>query len=51
MHRDPVIQRVFEIADDSLHGIIGYYIYIAAMQRAVHHEDMLEFLRARVPIC
>lgn len=44
MHRDPNIQRVFETADDSLHGIIGYHMYVAAMQNAVDREKMLQFL-------
>lgn len=44
MHRDPYIQRVFETADDSLHGIIGYHMYVAAMQNAVDREKMLQFL-------
>lgn len=44
MRRDPNIQRVFETADDSLHGIIGYHMYVAAMQNAVDREKMLQFL-------
>lgn len=47
MHRDPDIQRAFETADDSLHGIIGYHMYVTAMQKAVVREKMLEFLPER----
>lgn len=47
MIRDPNIQRVFETADDSLHGIIGYHMYVSAMQKAVNHEEMLQYLPER----
>ena len=44
MVRDLNIQRTFETADDSLHGIIGYYMYVSAMQKAVDREEMLQYL-------
>lgn len=44
MHRDSDIQRVFETADDSFQGIIGYRLYTAAMQDAVDPERILQFL-------
>jgi hypothetical protein len=44
MIRDPTIQRTFETADDSLHGIIGYKIYVSAMQKAVDRKEMLKYL-------
>lgn len=34
MPRDSDIQNIFEIADDSLQGILGYYLYILAMQKS-----------------
>ena len=33
MDRDMDIQRVFEIADDSLQGVIGYHLYVSAIQK------------------
>jgi hypothetical protein len=44
MGRDPIIQKAFETADDSLHGIIGYHMYVSAMQKAVDREEMLQYL-------
>lgn len=44
MKRDTDIQRVFEIADDSLQGIIGYYMYVQAMRRAVSPDDLQRYL-------
>ena len=42
--RDADVQRVFEIADDSLQGIIGYHMYVAAIQQAVDREKIHERL-------
>ena len=47
MVRDLDIQRAFENADDSLHGIIGYHVYVSAMQKAVDREEMLKYLPAK----
>ena len=44
MGRDLAIQRTFETADDSLHGIIGYHLYNIAMQKAVDKEEILHNL-------
>jgi len=44
MSRDLAIQRTFETADDSLHGIIGYHLYTIAMQKAVDEQDILRYL-------
>jgi len=44
MSRDPIIQRALETADDSLQGIIGYHMYVSAMQKAVSRKEMLQYL-------
>lgn len=44
MNRDADILRIFETADDSLQGVIGYHLYVTAMQKAVAEEKMQEFL-------
>jgi len=47
MKRDPDIQRVFEIADDSLQGVLGYHLYVAAMQEDVDIEGIQKHLPDR----
>jgi len=47
MNRDPDIQRVFETADDSLQGVLGYHLYVIAMQKGVDVENLLEHLPDR----
>jgi hypothetical protein len=42
--RDKDIQRVFEIADDSLQGILGYHLYVVAMQSASNTEKIAQYL-------
>jgi hypothetical protein len=42
--RDKDIQRVFEIADDSLQGILGYHLYVIAMQSASNIEKIAQYL-------
>ena len=44
MNRDTDIQRVFEIADDSLQGVLGYHYYVIAAQRDVDAEKIWEYL-------
>lgn len=44
MDRDLTIQSIFETADDSLHGIIGYHLYINAMQKTVNREEIKKHL-------
>lgn len=46
MNRDVNIQRVFEIADDSLQGVIGYHLYVGAIQKAVEIDKVQEYLPA-----
>lgn len=41
MNRDKEIQEIFEIADDSLQGIIGYQMYVSAMENAADHQRIL----------
>jgi len=42
--RDKDIQRVFEVADDSLQGILGHYMYVLAMHSASNIEKITEYL-------
>lgn len=42
--RDKDIQRVFEIADDSLQGILGHYLYVLALQSTSNVDKVLESL-------
>ena len=44
MSRDQEIQQVFEIADDSLQGMIGYHMYVDALQKAVKEKELLHWL-------
>ncbi len=47
MKRDTDIQKVFEIADDSLQGVLGYHLYVAAMQKDVDTEGIRKYLPDR----
>jgi len=40
-NRDKEIQKIFEIADDSLQGIIGYHMYVSAMENAADDHQMM----------
>jgi len=40
MKRDSDIQRVFEIADDSLQGVLGYHLYTIAAQKSADIEKV-----------
>lgn len=42
--RDKDIQHVFEVADDSLQGVLGYHLYAIALQLAANSEKVLENL-------
>ncbi len=44
MDRNIDIQKVFEIADDSLHGVLGYHLYYIAMQKSVDVKKIWEYL-------
>lgn len=41
MDRDKETQEIFEIADDSLQGIIGYQMYVSAMENAADHQRIM----------
>jgi hypothetical protein len=43
-NRDHEIQSVFEIADDSLQGILGHYYYTLAMKQAADQGNLLNLL-------
>jgi len=47
MNRDPNIQKFFETADDSLHGIIGYSLYVSALQKSVDRKEISQYLPER----
>ena len=42
MVRNKEIQRIFEIADDSLQGFLGYYFYVMALYKSGHHPNNVE---------
>jgi hypothetical protein len=42
--RDKDIQYVFEIADDSLQGILGHYMYVLALHSASNIEKIVAYL-------
>ena len=44
MNRDTEIQRIFEIADDSLQGVLGYHLYVTAMQTEASVEKIWKHL-------
>ena len=44
MSRNPEIQKIFEIADDSLQGVLGYHFYIDAMQNSVNVKKVWDNL-------
>lgn len=44
MDRNLDIQKVFEIADDSLQGVLGYHLYIIAIQKGVNVKKIWKYL-------
>ena len=44
MSRDPDIKRIFEIADDSLQGVLGYHLYVLAMQKSFNSKILINHL-------
>lgn len=40
MARNKDVQRVFKIADDSLQGVLGHYIYVIALHAAAANEKI-----------
>jgi hypothetical protein len=42
--RDKDMQLVFEVADDSLQGILGHYLYVSAMKSASNNEEIMKRL-------
>ena len=44
MDRNSDIQKIFEIADDSLQGYLGYHFYVIAMQKSFDEVKILENL-------
>lgn len=51
MKRDPDIQRVFEVADDSMQGVLRYHLYTIAAQKSADSEKITTYLPDdRIPI-
>jgi hypothetical protein len=51
MKRDPDIQKVFEVADDSLQGVLGYHLYTIAAQKSADAKKIGTYLPDdRIPI-
>jgi hypothetical protein len=48
MPRDKKIKQAFEIADDGIHGAIGYFFYVAACQRIANPAIVADYLPKRV---
>ncbi len=44
MPRNQEIKRIFEIADDSMQGVVGYYLYIEACNKSSHKTDLIKYL-------
>lgn len=44
MNRNSEIQKIFEIADDSLQGVLGYHFYTCAMQNSVNEKKVWDNL-------
>jgi hypothetical protein len=44
MPRDPRIKRIFEVADDGMQGIVGYFHYVSAAQHIASDQIILEYL-------
>jgi hypothetical protein len=40
MARNQEIQRIFEIADDSLQGVLGYHFYVMALYQSVDFNEI-----------
>jgi hypothetical protein len=51
MSRNPDIQRIFEIADDSLQGLLGYYLYATTASNCAQRDCIFSKLpKDRIPI-
>jgi hypothetical protein len=50
MKRDSDIQRVFEIADDSLQGVLGYHFYTVAAQKSADVGKVSTYLPPQLPM-
>jgi len=44
MDRNQDIQKVFEIGDDSLQGVLGYNFYVNALQKSTNLKKLMEYL-------
>ena len=42
MTRDQEIQRIFEIADDSLQGVFGYHFYVIALSNSIVNPEEIK---------
>lgn len=44
MVRNPDIQKIFEIADDSVQGALGYHFYVIALKRSSNILQLESYL-------
>jgi len=44
LNRDPDIEKIFEVADDSLQGVLGYHFYVTAIQEVADLERVWTYL-------
>jgi len=44
MDHNPEIKKIFEVADDSLQGVLGYHYYVMANYNAVDSTKILNYL-------
>ncbi len=48
MPRDKKIKKIFEIADDGIQGVVGYFFYVLACKNAVNANSLLSKLPDKV---
>jgi hypothetical protein len=50
MARGAEIQRIFEVADDAMQGVVGYWLYSRACYESSNAEEISERLPETLPI-
>ena len=50
MPRDQEIKRAFEVADDGMHGAIGYFLYGIACKKSASEIKILSHLPQNIPV-
>jgi hypothetical protein len=49
MPRDQVLKKVFEVADDGMQGVVGYFFYVAICQHLAKEQIIIDYL-PKVPV-